>query len=282
MLGHKVWQELRHRMPTFVTVRRDAPGYEVLGLFDEGQIIPGIDVTRATDLHRAFSAAKPTVVLNAVGIIKQLREAHDPIESLTINSLLPHRLALLCQAVGARLIHLSTDCVFSGRRGGYTEGDVPDPIDLYGRTKLLGELDEPGTLTIRTSIIGRELRSRVGLVEWFLSNRGGRVRGYRHAIFSGLTTRELARVLGDISENRPEMHGMWQLSSDPISKYDLLLLLNEAFAAGVTIEPDEEFSCDRSLDSSRFRAAVSYKPPSWPEMIRDLRNDPTPYDSWKK
>jgi dTDP-4-dehydrorhamnose reductase len=146
----------------------------------------------------------------------------------------------------------------------------------------LGEVTGKGALTIRTSIIGRELASSVGLVEWFLSNRGGRVRGFQRAIYSGFTTREIARLLADIAEHHSDLHGLWQVSSDPISKYDLLTLVNEAFDTRVQIDPDDSFVCDRSLSSTRFRAALNYNPPSWSEMIRDLRSDPTPYDSWKR
>lgn len=281
MLGHKLWQELAPRMHTYVTIRGSARSYVPYDIFDLSRVIDKVDVTRASDLHRAFALARPTVVFNAVGIVKQLREASDPIESLTINSLLPHRLAGLCAAVGAKLIHVSSDCVFSGRRGQYREADDPDPVDLYGRTKLLGEVVGPSSLTIRTSIIGRELSSRVGLLEWFLGNRGGVVRGFRHAIYSGFTTRELARVMVDTVERFPQLTGLWQLSSAPIAKLDLLALVNRVFGAGITIEPDDTFHCDRSLDSSRFQTATGYVPPSWPEMIDDLRNDPTPYDTWK-
>ena len=282
MLGHKLWQEFRDRMPTYVTMRRSAAAYERLKIFDERRIISGVDATRPKDLYRAITIARPTVIINAVGIIKQLREAHDPIESLAINSLLPHELAELCRAAGARFIHLSTDCVFSGERGGYKEADRPDPVDLYGRTKHLGEVSGPGALTIRTSIIGREIHSAVGLIEWLLSNRGGRVRGFRRAIYTGFTTREMARILADIVLQHPALEGVWQVSSQAISKYDLLTLVNAAFEANVVIEPDDAFYCDRSLDSSRFRAATGYEPPSWPAMISDLRDDPTPYDTWKR
>lgn len=280
MLGHKLYQELSGRMPTFATVRRHRSSYARYGVFDERCLIGGVDVASTHDLHRAFAIGKPTVVFNAIGIVKQLQEAHDPVLSLEVNSLFPHRLATLCEAAGARLVHLSTDCVFSGRRGGYREDDEPDPIDLYGRTKLLGEVSAPHAVTIRTSMVGRELSGAHGLVEWLISQRGGRVRGFRRAIYSGLTTRELARVLVDVAVRHPDFHGVWQLSAEPISKYELLQLINEAFGLGVSIEPDDSFRCDRSLVSTRFRDATGYSPPTWPALVADLRDDPTPYDSW--
>ena len=281
MLGHKLYQELSRRMPTFATVRRAPAAYARYGIFDERCLVGGVDIASPHDLHRAFAVARPTVVFNAIGIVKQLREAQDPVLSLEVNALFPHRLAALCEAVGARLVHLSTDCVFSGRRGRYEESDLPDPEDLYGRTKLLGEVALPHALTIRTSMIGRELHGAHGLVEWMLSQRGGRIRGFRRAIFSGLTTIELARVLADVAEHHPELHGVWQLSAEPISKYDLLRLIDGAFELGVEIEPDEAVHCDRSLDSGRFREATGYQPRPWPALIDEMRHDPTPYDSWK-
>lgn len=284
MLGHKLYQVLSKRGETFVTVRRKARAYERYDLFATSAVIEGIDVCVPDHLHRAFAAAKPDAVVNCVGIIKQLKEAHDPIPSITINSLLPHRLADLCAACGARLIHISTDCVFSGEHGPYTEETRPDAADLYGRTKLLGETDaerSPHAITMRTSIIGREIESSSGLVEWFLSQKGKTVRGYQNALFTGFTTIQLSSIIADILHDHPELAGLWQVSSDPISKFELLGLINRAYDLGVSIEPDSAFHCDRRLDSSLFRAATGFTPSSWPEMIDEMHNDPTPYELWR-
>jgi dTDP-4-dehydrorhamnose reductase len=208
-----------------------------------------------------------------VGVIKQLPAAKAPIPSISINALFPHRLAQLCQACGARLVHVSTDCVFSGRKGRYTEDDPSDAEDLYGRTKFLGEVAGPGCLTLRTSIIGRELDRRTSLIEWFLSQRGRTVTGYARAIYTGLTTRALSELIGDILERHPDMSGLWHAASDPISKYDLLELVNRALSLGITLQRDESLVCDRSLDSTRLRKAIGYQPPSWPEMVRQLAGD---------
>ena len=171
-----------------------------------------------------FEQARPDAVVNCVGIIKQLKEASDPVLTITLNSLLPHRLAALCAEHGARLVHMSTDCVFSGRKGAaYTEDDLPDPEDLYGRSKLLGEVDRPGCLTIRTSIFGRDFLKQDALLEWFLSNRGGRVRGYRNAVYSGFPTQVLARIIGDLLADQPALDGLVQIASAPITKYALLV-----------------------------------------------------------
>jgi dTDP-4-dehydrorhamnose reductase len=278
MLGHKLCQLYRNEFKTWCTVRSFPRGPEGFEIWDKDRTLPAVDAADFDSVTRAIAQVKPDVVVNCIGIIKQLKAAKDPIVSLSINSLFPHRLANLCRAANARMIHISTDCVFSGRKGMYTEDDPSDAEDLYGRTKFLGEVNYPGCLTVRTSIIGRELHSTSGLVDWFLSNRGGKVRGFRRAIYTGFTTVALAKILGDIIRNHPELSGVWQVSSEPIDKYDLLKLVNEVYRAGIEIEPDDSFLCDRSLNSSRFRTAAHFQPPTWPEMIADMHNDPLPYD----
>lgn len=277
MLGHKVWQRLSPRFETLVTLRSPVAA----PLFDAQRVIEGVDVTDFARLDALIDDVKPDAVVNCVGIIKQLAEAQQAIPSITINSLLPHRLAAACARNGARLIHVSTDCVFSGRRGGYTEADQSDAEDLYGRSKFLGEVSGPRTLTLRTSIIGRELRGTAGLVEWFLKNRGGAVDGYEKAIFSGLTTLALADLIGDVLEKHTQLEGLYQVSTEPIDKLRLLQLLNEAYGANVIIRPSSAVRIDRSLDSSRFRAATGWSPEPWPALVEAMAADPTPYDEWR-
>jgi dTDP-4-dehydrorhamnose reductase len=190
-------------------------------------------------------------------------------------------LANMCQAVKARMIHISTDCVFAGTSGMYLESDVSDAIDLYGRTKYLGEVNYPPALTIRTSIIGRELQTTSGLIEWFLSNRDSTVKGFQKAIYTGFTTIALADVIANIIDNHPELAGLYQVSSEPINKHDLLTLIKEKFGLSCVIEPETETCIDRSLDSSRFRQFTGFVPPSWDSMINQMAEDPTPYDNWR-
>jgi dTDP-4-dehydrorhamnose reductase len=216
---------------------------------------------------------QPDVVINCIGVVKQQGAAKDPVTCLNINSLFPHRLGRLCQATRSRLIHVSTDCVFSGRKGNYTEQDFPDADDLYGRSKLLGEVQGPSCLTLRTSIIGRELQTQQGLIEWFLSNTGKTVSGYRRAIFSGLTTQALSELIAQVMTKFPEMEGLWHVAAEPINKFDLLTLVRDTFQANIEIMPDERFHCDRSLCDARFRQATGWTPRSWPEMIHALRGD---------
>lgn len=233
------------------------------------RLIEGVDVTSGDALVALLDRYRPDILVNCIGVVKQLAEAEDPLQALPLNSLLPHRLARLCGLAGARLIHLSTDCVFAGTKGGYLESDTPDAKDLYGRSKLLGEVDAPHTLTLRTSIIGHELAGARSLVNWFLSCEGP-VRGYQRAIFSGLSTVEVARVIQDHIIERPDLRGLYHLSADPISKFDLLSLIADCYGKTIEIEPDQSTVIDRSLDSTRFREETGYRPPSWPALIDEM------------
>jgi dTDP-4-dehydrorhamnose reductase len=212
---------------------------------------------------------RPDVVVNCVGLVKQLADANDPLQAVPINTLLPHRLAALCQASGARLVHISTDCVFSGAKGNYLETDFPDAYDLYGRSKLLGEVDYPHAITLRTSIIGHELSGNRSLVNWFLAQQGA-VKGFTRAIFSGLPTVELASVVRDVVLPRKELHGLYHVSAKPINKFDLLQLVAKVYRKNIEINPSEELVIDRSLNSDRFKEATGYAPPEWATLIQRM------------
>jgi dTDP-4-dehydrorhamnose reductase len=233
------------------------------------QIIVGTDVDNSDCLVRAFAAVRPDVVVNCVGLVKQLAGANDPLQAVPINTLLPHRLAALCRATGARLVHISTDCVFSGAKGNYRETDFPDACDLYGRSKLLGEVDYPHAITLRTSIIGHELSGNRSLVNWFLAQQGV-VKGFTRAIFSGLPTVELAAVVRDMVLPHKELHGIYHVASMPISRFDLLRLVATAYRKDIEIDPSEEPVIDRSLNSDRFREATGYLPAEWPVLVQRM------------
>lgn len=232
-------------------------------------ILCGVDVDSQDSLARVFGAVRPELVINCVGLVKQLAESDDPLLTIPINSLLPHRLAGLCRVAGARLVHISTDCVFSGEKGGYVEDDFPDADDLYGRTKLLGEVDYPHAITLRTSIIGHELAGNRSLVNWFLAQEES-VRGYTRAIFSGLPTVELARLVRDVVVPRPELRGLYHVAADPIAKFDLLRLVADVYGKRIVIEPNDALVIDRSLNPGRFHAATGYSAPPWETMIRTM------------
>jgi dTDP-4-dehydrorhamnose reductase len=235
-----------------------------------GRLLTGVDIEKGDSLVRAFATVHPQVVVNCIGLVKQLAEVVDPLRAVPINTLLPHRLAMLCQATGARLVHISTDCVFSGSKGGYHETDFPDANDLYGRSKLLGEVDYPHAITLRTSIIGHELTSNHGLVGWFLS-QDGPVKGFRRAIFSGLPTVELARVIRDFVLPRTDLQGLYHVASNPINKFELLQLIADVYGKKIEIVPDDKLVIDRSLNADRFVATTGYVAAPWPELVRRMR-----------
>ena len=282
MLGHKLWQVAHPHLDTWATVRALTPMLAAIGLGDPARTITGVDARQPSTIDAALDRAAPDAVVNCIGIVKQLAAAKDPVESIAINALHPHLVARACGSRGIRLVHISTDCVFDGTRGAYREADRPDASDLYGRSKALGEVTAPGCLTLRTSIIGRELSGASGLVEWFLSRRGAGADGFTRAVFSGFTTAALSALILRVLDRHPTLEGLYHASAAPIDKDTLLRMLNQAFAAGVTITARDEPRIDRSLDSTRFREATGITPPSWPEMIGELAGDRTPYDQVRR
>jgi dTDP-4-dehydrorhamnose reductase len=277
MLGHKLLQRLRAEHEAAGTIRDAAPDAALARALPVVKLYSGVDAGNLASLERALDDWQAQVVLNCIGIIKQSKAASDPLPSITINSLLPHQLAQMAAARGARLIHFSTDCVFSGRRGNYVEDDEPDPVDLYGRSKLLGEVSAPNALTLRTSIVGRELRGHLGLIDWFLSQRGGRINGYVRALYSGLTTLAAADLVVWLIRAHPALQGLWQVSGEPISKFDLLQVVKHVYGLDIEIAPDQQFVCDRRLDSTRFRTHTGWAPPSWEDMIAAMHRDEGTY-----
>lgn len=274
MLGHQLFKHLASRYTVCVTLRQPSGAYQKYQLFNQKNSFFEINALDIDCLMKVFAEFKPQAVVNGIGIIKQRKAASESITSLEINSLFPHRLALLCKATGSRMIHLSTDCVFSGKKGNYKESDPPDAGDLYGMTKFLGEVDDGHCLTLRTSIIGRELSRKKSLLEWFLA-QSKTVNGFKNAVFSGFTTIEMSRIIEKMIINHPEASGIYNVSSNPISKYDLLSLIREKMNFKIKIIPDETFRCDRSLDSTRFCTEFNYTPPAWEEMIKELYNNLT-------
>ncbi len=229
------------------------------------KLITGVNIDNYNSLIETYIKVKPDVVINCIGLVKQLNEATQPLKAIFVNAQFPHQLSELCKLTNSRFIHISTDCVFSGKKGNYTEDDAPDAKDLYGRSKLLGEVTEPHALTLRTSIIGHELESKKGLLEWFLS-QGNQTKGFNKAIFSGLPTIELAKVIKSALK-QPQLHGLYHVSSQAINKFDLLCLIAKTYQKTIDIIKDEQLVIDRSLNSARFQAASGYVAPTWPELI---------------
>lgn len=275
MLGHVLLRYFfeQTRRDVFATARdvREIPQYfrpELACRFVEHNV----DVDHPDSVLRALTTTRPDTVINCIGIIKQLPLSNDPLAAITVNARWPHLIANLSRDVGARMIHLSTDCVFDGKKGLYTEDDIPLAEDLYGRTKYLGEVSYPHSLTLRTSIIGHELKGNYGLIEWFLRQKD-KVRGYKNAIYSGFPTIELAGIINHYVLPNPGLSGVYHVSSAPISKFELLGLVAEKYEFKIHIESDEDFVQDRSLKSGRFRARTGYAPPAWPELIDAMHKD---------
>jgi dTDP-4-dehydrorhamnose reductase len=238
----------------------------------QNHLLPSVDVLNQDDLIRVFKQVKPSIVINCVGLIKQLSNAEDPLIALPINAMLPHRLVELTDLMNARLIHISTDCVFAGTKGLYTETDVSDATDLYGVSKKIGEVvHSPHVVTLRTSIIGRALNSKFSLIDWFLSQTQ-EVKGFTRAIFSGLPTVELAKVIHEYVLPNTSLHGLYHVSSEPIDKYTLISLVADVFNKEISIIPDETLQINRSLDSSLFKKISGYSPPSWRDLIINMKN----------
>ena len=272
MLGHAMLRVLDEtgQLEVYGTLRSDAakrffPPRLV------GRLRSGVDAEHQDVLTRLFSELRPAVVVNCVGLVKQLDEANDPLRAIPVNAMLPHRLARLCELVGARLVHISTDCVFSGEKGDYRETDRVDATDLYGLSKYLGEVDYPHAITLRTSIIGPELNGAQGLIGWFLQQRET-CQGFTRAVFSGLPTVVLAQMVRDVIIPRTELHGLYHVAASPITKFDLLQLVAEAYGKSIRIIPVDSPVIDRSLNAGRFRAATGYVAPQWPELIATMHS----------
>jgi dTDP-4-dehydrorhamnose reductase len=277
MLGHKLMQILSKKYHTCGTVRGDTQILAANPVFSGMNLLGNVRADDIASVSAAISRENSDVVINCIGIVKQLPGAKDPLTSIGINALFPHQVAKICREHNIRMIHVSTDCVFSGNKGNYREDEPSDADDLYGKTKFLGEVNYPGCLTLRTSIIGREMESSHGLIEWFLSQEGKTVSGYKKAIFSGLTTNALSGIIGQIISDYPDLYGLMQVASSPVSKYDLLNLVKTIYGLNIEILPDETIINNRSLNAEKIRRETNIKIPSWEYMIEEMYRDPTPY-----
>jgi dTDP-4-dehydrorhamnose reductase len=269
MLGHQVVRRFANDRPVHATVRDPASAAR----FDLPAELHALEAYRPGEMTAILDEVRPELVVNCVGLIKQLEEASHPIPAITVNALFPHLAAEAAAAAGARFIQISTDCVFSGRLPlgeSYTEDSASDAYDLYGRTKLLGEVAGARALTLRTSIIGWELTRSTGLLGWFATQEHQSVKGFTKAIFSGLTTQALAEVIALVADEHPDLHGLYQVSADPIDKFRLLGLMSERLGLEVAIEPVDDPVINRALDSTRFRDETGIQIPSWEAMIGEL------------
>lgn len=291
MLGHKVMQILANKKMSVIGTIRGSPDIYKNTILENFALVGGVHGDSFYTIERAVNMTNPDYIINCIGIIKQLEDGNNALKCLKINAMLPHQLDLFTESRNIKLIHVSTDCVFDGARGNYTENDVPNATDIYGISKLAGEVNSKTNLTLRTSIIGREIYTQHGLLEWFLSQKGKKIQGYTNAKFSGVTTNELSNVINIIINDFPHISGIYNISSSPISKYDLLTKINNYIGRPVEIEKyDGGENLDRTLDSTNFKnyyvpsgwvQPIRYAPPSWDEMIAELFKDTTPYDEMR-
>lgn len=276
MLGHRLALDLTKRanFEVWATVRSSNTELMSSNGISAERLIGSVDVSNLPALRTIFERVKPDVLINCIGIVKQRAEARQAIPSIRINSLLPHELCEICSEAGCRLVHFSTDCVFSGDKGNYQEDDFADANDLYGRTKYIGEVDDPSAITLRTSIIGPEISAApTGLFEWVNANRGKRIAGFKNAIYSGITTTEMTNVIMMILLEYPELSGVHQVVSRPISKYELIMLINQKLNLGIDVREDTDFFCDRSMSGDKFYKITGYQSPSWTNMIDRLKEN---------
>lgn len=273
MLGHMLFWYLNSKyagkIQAYATVRSEGSGK----LFPQGLrplLLPGVDASRPDSLKEAAALVKPDLVVNAIGLIRQLPEGKQPYPCIELNARLPHLINKIAADCGARMVHYSTDCVFDGKKGSpYTDDEWATAKDVYGLTKFLGEMLEGNALTIRTSIIGHELRNGLSLVEWFMAQTGA-IKGYTRAIYTGLTTCEQARILAEYVIPNSNLKGLYQVSSNPISKHDLLGMIARQYGKEIEITPDDSVNEDKRLDSGRFTQAAGYKVPTWETLVADM------------
>ncbi|OAA28754.1 dTDP-4-dehydrorhamnose reductase [Frankia sp. EI5c] len=267
MLGGELVRRLVRDHDVTATVRTAVPPSPP----PADRVLCGVDVRHPDRLVEAFAVARPDAVVNAVGLVPRRIEEDGAPAAIEVNALFPHRLARLCAAARARLVHVSSDRVFSGRLGEYHEADVPDPVDLHGMTKLLGELGEPGTLTLRTAVIGLETSAApTGLIERFLAASGS-VPGQRRVVSSGVTAAEFARFVHLALVGHPDLTGIWHLAAEPITSFDLLTMLAARLGRrDLEIVPHDDEVCNRVLTARRLWSVTGYRPPAWPVMVDEL------------
>lgn len=273
MLGHRLALDLSNKIEIGATFRQIPLKLAHLPQFKKIKVFENINAENIEGVKTVIDEFKPSAVINCIGIIKQIADAKNAEKAIAVNALFPHQIANFCGERGIKFIGISTDCVFSGRDGDYTEESFSDAEDLYGRTKFLGEVAGKNALTLRTSIIGHEIGTAHSLIDWFLANRGGSVRGFTEAIYTGFPTAIMSKIIADVLEKQSELHGVYQVSSEKIDKFSLLKIVNEVYGADINIIPSDELKIDRSLNSDKFRQVTGFTPLGWREMIEIMARD---------
>jgi len=274
MLGHVLCRCLFNdpHFDVHATTILSEPGMYWFSAELSSRIIFNLNADGFDNLLQVINSINPDIIINCIAIIKPVDILKNPITSINLNTLLPHKLAEISKIIGTRIIQISSDVVFDGKKGMYNENDQVNISDRYGMSKYLGEIGGPNCVTIRTSIIGHELNRRSNLVEWFLS-QSRQVDGYTKAIYSGLPTIELANVIIKYIIPNEFIQGIYHISSDPISKFDLLKLIATKYQLQINVGPNDKVTVDRSLNSHSFRTISGYEPKTWPELINSMYED---------
>lgn len=282
MLGHTLFKEMNKNkeFEVFGTTRNKSKLHGYFTQEELSKIRDGVDADNFETVIRAIAGVQPTIIINCIGIIKQLPISKDPLTAITVNAQLPHRLSLVTRTAKARLIHISTDCVFDGKKGTYTEKDLSTAEDLYGKTKYLGEVNYPHCITLRTSIIGHELKTNFSLVDWFMSQEN-EINGFTKAIYSGFPTIEMVNIISNYVIPNKELSGLYHVSSEAISKYELLNIMKDIYKKEIKINAFDGFILDRSMNSDRFKKTTGYAPPSWKKLVENMHDHVMNDDCYK-
>jgi len=273
MIGYGLFDYLSKYHDVIGTLRRDKNFYKNITQLYEKNIIYGVDVKNISEIKNILISHRPDILVNATGIVKQITGQVSEADIIELNALVPHKLCQLTRSESIKLIQFSTDCVFSGKKGNYSEDDTPDPIDFYGLSKYMGEVNQKGVLTLRTSTIGLELTGSHGLIEWFLKQTGG-IDGYMNAIYTGITINELAKFVNFLITKHRDIDGLWQVAGTQINKFALLSILGAKLQRkDIQILPNKEYVCDRSLVNTKIVMKTDYKFPDWEIMLEHLAQE---------
>jgi len=271
MIGHKMYQVLsKNYLDTWVLFKKQIDQINFSEIFNKDKVIENFDLIQFDKLKIILDNISPDVIINAAGVTIRRGINDDMYKSILINSALPHFLDNWTKINNKRLIHFSTDCVFSGKKDFYTEASVTDAEDTYGKTKALGEVVSKNSVTLRGSMIGRELENKTELLEWFLNQNKTTVNGYTNVIYSGITTFRMANYVDKIIRDFPDMHGIYNVSSNSITKYELVNLFNSYFNNESSIIPDNSYTSNKDLDSSKFYKDTGLIKPNWKELVEEL------------
>jgi dTDP-4-dehydrorhamnose reductase len=281
LIGHKMYQLISNNyQDTWVTLRNNLSSYSYSEIYNSEKVIDKIDLSNFKLLLNQLNVLNPDVVINACGIT--IRRGIDAFKSnsIILNSALPHFLNEWVVSNNKRLIHFSTDCVFSGKKGDYLDNDIKDAIDIYGLTKSMGEvIDSKCAITLRGSMIGRELENKTELLEWFLHQKNNVIKGFTNVIYSGITTVRMAEIILKIINEYPNLSGIYNISSEPISKFDLLKKWNDKFSINATIEIDKNYTSNKNLISDKLFKIIQLEQPIWDDLIHQLKIDEELYNN---